>query len=95
VTAGAVAGWSVSESASLADVVGNALETSNASLGMYKPRWCCRGVGVVCYSRLGRRPEMSIAFASCKLTATQSVMSTIEREAYAVIYALWKLRFFL
>ena len=37
-TAGAVAGWSVSESASLADVVGNALETSNASLGMYSTR---------------------------------------------------------
>jgi len=34
--------------------------------------------------------EKPIAFASCKLTATQSAMSTIEREAYAVIYALRK-----
>ena len=29
--------------------------------------------------------EKPIVFASCKLTATQSAMSTIEREAYAVI----------
>ena len=34
------------------------------------------------------------AFASCKLTATQSAMSTIEREAFAVIYALRKFRNF-
>ena len=38
--------------------------------------------------------EKPIAFASCKLTATQSAMSTIEREAYAVIYALRKFRNF-
>jgi len=38
--------------------------------------------------------EKPIAFASCKLTATQSAMSTIEREAYAVIYVLRKFRNF-
>ena len=38
--------------------------------------------------------EKPIAFASCKLTATQSAMSTIEREAYAVICALRKFRNF-
>ena len=32
------------------------------------------------------KQEKPIAFASCKLTASQSAMSTIEREAYAVIY---------
>jgi len=41
----------------------------------------------------GKR-EKPIAFASCKLTATQSAMSTIEREAFAVIYALRKFRNF-
>ena len=38
--------------------------------------------------------EKPIAFASCKLTATQSAMSTIQREAFAVIYALRKFRNF-
>jgi len=32
--------------------------------------------------------EKPIAFASCKLTPTQTMWSTIEREAYAVIFAL-------
>ena len=40
------------------------------------------------------KQEKPIAFASCKLTATQSAMSTIEREAFAVIYALRKFRNF-
>jgi len=40
------------------------------------------------------KQEKPIAFASCKLTATQSAMSTIERKAYAVIYALRKFRNF-
>ena len=36
------------------------------------------------------KQEKPIAFDSCQLTATQSAMSTIEREAYAVIYDLRK-----
>jgi len=40
------------------------------------------------------KQEKPIAFAGCKLTATQSAMSTIEREAYAVIYAFRKFRNF-
>jgi len=40
------------------------------------------------------KQEKRIAFDSCKLTATQSAMSTIEREALAVIYALRKFRNF-
>jgi len=40
------------------------------------------------------KQEKPIAFASCKLTATQSAMSTIEKEAFAVIYALRKFRNF-
>jgi len=40
------------------------------------------------------KQDKPIAFASCKLTATQSAMSTIEREAFAVIYALRKFRNF-
>ena len=31
------------------------------------------------------KQEKPIAFASCKLTATQSTMSTIEREAFAEV----------
>jgi len=38
------------------------------------------------------RQEKPIDFASSKLTATQSAISTIEREAFAVIYALRKFR---
>jgi len=40
------------------------------------------------------KQEKPIAFASCKLTATESAMSTIEREAFSVIYALRKFRNF-
>jgi len=40
------------------------------------------------------KQEKPIAFGSCKLTATQSAMSAIEREAFAVIYALRKFRNF-
>jgi len=38
--------------------------------------------------------EKPIAFVSCKLTSTQMVWSTIEREAYADTYALKKFRNF-
>jgi len=38
--------------------------------------------------------EKPIAFASSKLTATQTKWSTIEREAYAVMFALRKFRNF-
>jgi len=38
--------------------------------------------------------EKPIAFASCKLSATQMAWSTIEREAYAVIFTLRKFRNF-
>jgi hypothetical protein len=37
--------------------------------------------------------ERLIAFASQKLTKTQSSLSTIEREAYAVIFALRKFHY--
>jgi len=40
------------------------------------------------------KQEKPIAFASCKLTATQSAMSTFEREPLAVIYVLRKFRNF-
>jgi len=40
------------------------------------------------------KQEKPIAFASCILTETQLAMSTIEREAFAVIYDFRKLRNF-
>jgi len=39
--------------------------------------------------------EKPIAFASCKLNPTQMAWSTIEREAYAVVFALRKFRNFI
>jgi len=41
-----------------------------------------------------RKQEKPIAFASCKLTATRSAMSTTQREGHAVIYALRKFKNF-
>jgi len=55
------------------------------------------GIGVGCcliqWSPEGY--EKPIAFASCKLNATQRKWATIEREAYAVIYGLRKFRTFI
>jgi hypothetical protein len=50
---------------------------------------CC----LIQWSSDGR--EKPIAFGSSKLNATQRVWATIEREAYAVIYALRKFKSFI
>jgi len=36
--------------------------------------------------------ECSVAFASCKLTATQQHWATIEKEAYAALWSLQKFK---
>jgi len=55
------------------------------------------GISVGCcliqWSQQGH--EKPIAFASCKLTHTQMKWATIEREAYAVVFALRKFRNFI
>ena len=58
------------------------VDASNFAVGCCCIQWAPDGV------------EKPIAFASAKLTATQKNWATIEKEAYAVIYALRKFRNF-
>ena len=51
-------------------------------------------VGCCCIQWTDTGVEKPIAFASCKLSQTQKNWSTIEKEAYAVIFALRKFRNF-
>ena len=59
------------------------VDASGVAVGCCLIQWSEEGV------------EKPIAFASCKLTLSQRVWSTIEREAYAVMYALRKFRNFI
>jgi len=54
-----------------------------------------RAVGATLEQRDEKGVEQPLAFASQKLTPTQSAWYTIEREAYAVIWALNKYRNFI
>ena len=54
------------------------VDASNISVGCCLIQWAQDGL------------EKPIAFASAKLTPTQTCWSTIEREAYAVMFALRK-----
>ena len=58
------------------------VDASNISVGCCLIQWAQDGL------------EKPIAFASAKLTPTQTCWSTIEREAYAVMFALRKFRNF-
>jgi len=58
------------------------VDASNIAVGCFLIQWT------------EGKEEKPIAFASCKLTATQSAVFIIEREAFAVIYALRKFRNF-
>ena len=51
-----------------------------------------RAVGATLGQKDEKGVEQPLAFASQKLTPTQAAWSTIEREAYAVIWALNKYR---
>ena len=59
------------------------VDASSLAVGCCLIQWSNEGV------------EKPIAFISCKLTSTQMVWSTIEREAYAVVFALRKFRNFI
>jgi hypothetical protein len=59
------------------------VDASNTAVG------CC----LIQWSSDGR--EKPIAFASSKLNSTQRAWATIEREAYAVVYALKKFRYYI
>jgi len=61
------------------------------SLSMVSPKKCV-GSCLIQWDSSGT--EKSIAFASAKLSPTQMRWSTIEREAYAVIFSLRKFRNF-